>query len=185
MLQYYPIKLFFAPQKSLWAHNFRLRRRMIMIFYSTCSPTPVDDFTYPYHGVMMSRKFSTGGWSWKTPPKTASCSWNFEENLLKSPLWVGMKTQKLPSASVLSCRNRLRCRAVLPFAFTDRYDPKQHCKYLGWHAKAYRKFFGTSQSCKAHLENSTFWLKFCVLALFYLENGYENWKMAISLRFEL
>ena len=96
-----------------------------------------------------------------------------------------MKHQKWLLAYVLSCRNRLRCRAVLLIAFTDWYDPNKPCKYLGGHVEAYRKNFGTSQSCKAHLENSTFWLKFCVLALFYLENGYENWKIAISLRFEL
>ena len=166
------------------ACNFRLRRRMIMIFYSTCSPMHVDNFTYPYHVVMMSRKFSTGGWSWKTPPKTASCSRNFQENHIKSPLWVGLEPQKWPLGCVFSSKNRLRCRVVLPSAFTDWYDPKQHCKYLGWHTKACRKFFRTSQSCVTHLENTTFWLKFCVLVLFYLENGYENWKIAISLRFE-
>ena len=158
---------------------------MIMIFCSTCSPMHEDHFTYPYHGVMMSRKFSTAGWSWKTPPKTATCSRNLQENHINSALWVGLEPQKWPLGCVISSRNRLRCRMVLPFAFTDWYDPKQHCKHLGWHAEAYRKFFGTSQSCVTHLENITFWLKCCVLALFYLENGYENWKMAISLRFEL
>ena len=148
-----PQSIFFPPQKFLTVHNFWLRRRMTMIFYSTCSPTPVDDFTYPYYGVTMSRKFSTGAWSWKTPPKTASCS---KKITPKYPLWVGMKLEKWPLAYVLSCRSRLRCRAVLPFAFTDYYDPKQLFTYLGWHVKLRRKFFGTSQSCVSHLENSTF-----------------------------
>ena len=120
----------------------------------------------------------------KHPQKQLVAQGIFKKISPKSPFWVGMEPQKWPSAYVLSCRNQLRCRAVLPFAFTDWYDPKQHCKYLGWHTKVCRKFFRTSQSCVTHLENTTFWLKFCVLVLFYLENGYENWKSAISLRFE-
>ena len=67
-----------------------------------------------------------------------------------------MKLEKWPFAYVLSFRNRLRCRAALPFAFMDYYDPKQHCKYLGWHMKPYRKNFRTAQSCKTDLENTTF-----------------------------
>ena len=121
----------------------------------------------------------------KHPPKQQVAQGIFNKISSKSPFWVGMEPQKWPLAYVLISRNRLRCRAVLLFAFTDYYDPKQHCKYLGWHMELYRKFLGTCQSCKTDLENTTFWLKCCVLALFYLENGYETWKMAICLRFEL
>ena len=110
----------------------------------------------------------------KHPPKQLVAQGIFKKISSKSPFWVGIEPQKWPLAHVLNCRNRLRCRAVLPFAFTDWYDPKQHCKYLGWHAEAYRKYFGNSQSCVSHLENTTFWLKCCVLALFYLENGYTG-----------
>ena len=53
-----------------------------------------------------------------------------------------MKTKKLPFLYVLSSRNRLRCRMVLPFACKHWYDPKQHCKYICWHAEAYRNFVG-------------------------------------------
>ena len=147
-LQYYPTKYFFPRQKFLSDCNFRLRGRMIMIFCSTCSPMHEDNFTYPYHVVMMSRKFSTGGWSWKTPPKTASCSRNFQENHINSPLWVGLEPQKWPLRRVFSFRNRLRCRIVIPFAFTDWYDPKQHCKYLCWHAEVYKvNFWDLSKLC--------------------------------------
>ena len=121
----------------------------------------------------------------KHPPKQQVAQGIFNKNTPKSPFWVGIEPQKWPLVYVLSSRDRLRCRAVIPFAFTDCYDPKQHFTYLGWHVELHRKFFRTSQSCVTHLENITFWLKSCVLAVFYLENGYETSKIAISLRFEL
>ena len=121
----------------------------------------------------------------KHPPKQQVAQRIFNKITPKSPFWVGIEPQKWPLAYVSIFRDRWRCRAVLPFVFADCYDPKQHCKYLGWHVEPYRKFFGTSQSCVTHLENITFWLKCCVLALFYLENGYETSKTPICLRFAL
>ena len=42
---------------------------MTLIFCSTCSPSLVEHFWYPYHGVMMSRTFSTGLWISKNTQK--------------------------------------------------------------------------------------------------------------------
>ena len=81
----------------------------------------------------------------KHPPKQLVAQGIFKKITSKSPFWVGMEPQKWPLAYIFNSRNRLRCRAVLPFAFTDWYDPKQHCKYFGWHTETYRNFFGTSQ----------------------------------------
>ena len=121
----------------------------------------------------------------KHPPKQQVAQRIFNKITPKSPFWVGIEPQKWPLAYVSISRDRWRCCVVLPYVFTDYYDPKQHCKYFGWHVKPYRKFFGTSQSCVTHLKNTTFWSKFCVFGSILPWKWVWNLKTPICLRFAL
>ena len=61
--------LFWGTFWTFFLDIFWQRRRMGMIFCSLCSPLPGDHFTYPHHGLMMPRKFSTALWTSKSRPK--------------------------------------------------------------------------------------------------------------------
>ena len=70
MVQYHPTKLFFYTPFCDSGYNFWLRGGMTPIFSPTCSSTNLQQFEYPYHGMMTSRKFCRGIWNSKTPLKT-------------------------------------------------------------------------------------------------------------------
>ena len=66
-----------GPIFSFWSINFDwdgFAPCNSVIFCSTWSPMFVDDFTYPYQGVMLSRKFSTGLWISKNTQNYGGCS---------------------------------------------------------------------------------------------------------------
>jgi len=58
-----------------------------------------------------------------------------------------MKSQKSPPAYVLDHRNGLKRHAMTPFAFADRYDPKQALEHTQCVSKIlFQKNFGSSKS---------------------------------------
>ena len=81
-------------------------------------------------------------------------------------LSAGMKSQKSPPAYVLDHRNGLKRHAMTPFAFADRYDPKQALEYTQCVSKIFfQKKILDHQSQEDHPPKLSFWrstMQFCI-----------------------
>ena len=90
---------------------------------------------------------------------------------------VGMGPEKSPVRCVWNNRNRLTHRTVIPFAFADRYGPKDVLESLYWYLKSSQKFFARLQSQTTHPPRTHF-------TSFYPQNGYQTPKMHSQMLFE-
>ena len=97
-------------------------------------------------------------------------------------LWVGIKFEKWPWAYVCSNKICLTCRAMFLFALGDRYDPNKASKCQQSVCASCRKFFQTIQTQVSCLRKCIFWGIQPIQSQKSPLNGYEMWKMAISLR---
>ena len=118
-----------------------------------------NSFSYPYHDNTMSKKFSTGCWSWKTPLKTASSIYFCALMLINIRLLNVYERLKMPLAHVCDLKIWLRRLATSPFAFTDYYDVRQHPKNNSCHFRSYKKIFQRTWSHIVELKSLNFWDK--------------------------
>ena len=75
-------------------------------------------------------------------------------------LYGSIKTKKSPSPHIFNFKIRLKYHTVMPFLSTDRYDPKDACKYSLCVLKSNKNFFITTQTRSDAFKILIFWVIF-------------------------